>query len=170
MKKVTYLLLLMFATVLLTTSCDDDDVVTPEEETEMPIITLAEFVGYWGFIQSEYNGVIYTSCQDLEEYVDNDALLVDLDIELVPSNYIVDFNCYLDLLTHCTPSGIIGDHTTGYDMPSIFDEKKNTFDFGGNVIFEILEYNKTTKTLIAKIIDPQEYSYFPIGATYTWQK
>jgi len=172
MKKVTYLLLVMFATILLTTSCEKDDVITPEEETEVPIITLEEFVGYWNFIQSEYNGETYTSCEDVENdpNVDFNSLIVDLDIELVPSNYIVDFNCYLDWLHHCTPSGIIGDHINGYDNMSTLDEKNNTFNLGNDIVFKILEYNKTTKRLIAKMIEPQESEYSPVGATYTWQK
>lgn len=163
MKKVTYLLLVMFATVLLTTSCEKDETVTPE----IPIITLEEFAGYWSFVSCEYNGTIYYNCDDVENDPDVDlsmgTFVVDLDIELVPSNDIVDFNAYLDWINICADG-------TNYNKECTLNEKQNEFNSGGTSIFKILEYNKSTKTLKVKLIDPLDLDYVLGNAIYTWQK
>lgn len=166
MKKVTYLLLLMFATVLLTTSCEEDELITPEE-TSTSIITLDEFAGYWNFVQCEYNNVVYTTCEDVENdpnvNLSMGTFVVNLNIELVPEIYDVDFNSHVDWINKCAGA-------TNNNLECTLNEKQNVFYLGNDMLFEILEYDKTTKTLRTKLIEPLGLDYSLDNAIYTWEK
>ncbi|MDA3780646.1 MAG: hypothetical protein PF487_10575 [Bacteroidales bacterium] len=159
MKKLTYLLLVMFATVLMNTSCEKDETVTPE----IPIITLEEFAGYWNFVQCEYNSVIYSSCQDIEDDSNADSRLraVEFDVELIPSTAIVDYNNRMYWDNICFDGNI-------YPLPCTLNEKQNKFSYSEGMIFKILEYNKSTKTLKVELSEGSEYVL--VGVIYTWRK
>lgn len=166
MKKLTYLLLVMFAVVLMTTSCEEES-VTPDEPTEDPIITLEEFEGLWNFVQAEYDGKTYTSCSDVDDDPDADSRLglVKIGIELIPEQYEVDFNCYIYWDGIC--DDIPYENVNGHECT--LNEKQNTFKFANSIVYKILEYNKSTETLKAELIDGT-IEYNLIGVKYIWQK
>lgn len=161
MKKLLYLTMILFAMVLINTSCDDET-VTPDTPTETPIISLDELAGYWNFVSVEYNNKTYYTCEDVANDPNSGSLfLVEMNIDLTTNNE--PFDAYCDWLFPCTNNG-------NNDLWLQYYGDDNEFQVGNDVFLKVLEYNKTTNTLKAQMIEPEGVDYLPIGAVYTWQK
>lgn len=153
----------MFAVVLMSTSCEEEN-VTPDELTETPKITLEEFEDLWNFVQAEYDDKTYYSCADVEDDPDADSRLrlVEIRIELIPSNYIVEeYNCKIYYNPICQDGNVWGIYCN-------LDETQNTFKLEGGMVFKILEYNKSTEELKGELIEGSGYNL--VGVKYVWQK
>jgi len=156
----------MFAMVLVNTACDEKEEPTP---TFNHIIELNELMGYWQHQSTEYMGDVITNCDELSassKIPENKKGLIifDLDIKPYPPGNInprsIDGLC--DWYVGC--SSYISD---GNDF--ILFDTENKIEIGNDGIYEILSYNKTTKELKIKQLEPNEY-YEPVGAIFTLKK
>lgn len=157
MKKLFQLTMLMFALVLINTGCEKTEEVEPK-------ITVSELIGYWNFVQAEYNGFTYTNCDQVSQRLPDElygAIIFNMNITPAPIGGGVDWDANCDLINVCkngTWSGYI-----------YLDTEKNRMKIA-NVVYEILEYNKLTKKIKLMIIEPVGLNYIPINAIFTWQK
>lgn len=169
MKRLFQLTMLMFALVLINTGCEKTENVEPIVD---PIITVSELIGYWNFVQTEYNDFVYTKCYQVEENIhigllsENlyGAIIHELNITPAPIYEGVNFDAECEFTNSCKNNG------SGSKMELRLDAIRNRIKIGDDAVYEILEYDKATKILKAKRIEPIYVNYDPTGAIYTWQK
>ena len=136
--------------MILNTSCSKDEVSEPKPKVE-PIITLNELYGYWSLQTIEYEGNLYSKCEDFRIPIEGFTEVALQDWELTPiSEGDEGFGFNIWNAIHYTCSGDVN-----YWLECKLDEEHNTFEIGNGLIFKVLSYNKSTKILIMKKIKPE---------------
>ena len=150
MKKLFYLCTMVLTLMILNTSCSKDEVSEPKPKVE-PIITLNELYGYWSLQTIEYEGNLYSECEDFRIPIEGFTEVALQDWELTPiseGDEGLGFN--IRNIIHYTCSG-----TVNHWLDCELDEEHNTFEIGNGLIYQVLSYNKSTKILIMKKIKPE---------------
>lgn len=158
MKRQILFSIMVVALAVVNTSCND------KEESIQPtfnhIITVNELMGYWQHQSTEYMGIVITNCDE----VDNPNIPSDkqgymiFNLNITPPE--PGMEKYYDGL--CDWVNVCKDFSNKNNLKQFDTENKISI---GKTVFQVLEYNKNTKILKIKMIEPN-YSYLPIGAIY----
>ena len=165
MKKVIYFMTLMFALVLMNTSCEKDP-VTPDPSTAL--ITLPELSGTWNFQLFQYAGLTpdvtptTTQAQLNLNPITKNMRWVNLSLKI----YTLYGLTWCDLI-----DGLDGPNNDILQNGLELNSTTNKITIENGLVFQIKSYDKTTKTLVLKLLEPIVSNDNVLeNATYTLKK
>jgi|GEM_PF-6820525 len=164
MKRQILFSIMVVALAVVNTSCND------KEESIQPtfnhIITVNELMGYWQHQSTEYMGIVITNCDEVDNpkipSEQRGSLIFDLNITPPEPGMEKYYDGLCDWIVGCPTDSNDNLKLKQYDT-------ENKIQIGSDTVFEVLSYDKTTKTLRLKLIKPVEY-YVPINSIYTLKK